>query len=298
MALPRPSLTLILDIDESLDSEDLRLEIARCYSHVGSTLVRTHGREEGAGAENVIRFLVKLGQRSYLLSDEEGADELWDEVMVRWFSNELRKVGLNMRTFNRRQEKIGNPELHFDWAELELEDGRLSAFLHCDTASGLDAQAGVAALRAMRDALNAGKLGALDDESGVKRVWMPSRASWAAQAEAGRIAAEKRKEEEAAEEARRAAEEAEAREAAEESAEEAFLESPELVAEQEREQEQKKAEEASPLSAAIEEAEEFDPEVEYALPEPDFEVDYSQCTVEAAGGAKKDVSLDLAPYLP
>jgi len=41
MAQPRPSLTLILDLDERLDSEDVRLEIDRCYSYVGSTLVRT-----------------------------------------------------------------------------------------------------------------------------------------------------------------------------------------------------------------------------------------------------------------
>ena len=38
MAQPRPSLTLILDLDERLDSEDVRLEIDRCYSYVGSTL--------------------------------------------------------------------------------------------------------------------------------------------------------------------------------------------------------------------------------------------------------------------
>ena len=33
MAQPRPSLTLILDLDERLDSEDVRLEIDRCYSY-------------------------------------------------------------------------------------------------------------------------------------------------------------------------------------------------------------------------------------------------------------------------
>lgn len=41
MAQPRPSLTLILDIDERLDSEELRLEISRCYAHVGSVRPRT-----------------------------------------------------------------------------------------------------------------------------------------------------------------------------------------------------------------------------------------------------------------
>lgn len=47
MAQPRPSLTLILDLDERLDSEDVRLEIDRCYSYVGSTLVRAHPACDG-----------------------------------------------------------------------------------------------------------------------------------------------------------------------------------------------------------------------------------------------------------
>ncbi len=32
MAQPRPSLTLILDIDERFDSEETRLEVGRCYT--------------------------------------------------------------------------------------------------------------------------------------------------------------------------------------------------------------------------------------------------------------------------
>lgn len=62
MAQPRPSLTLILDLDERLDSEDVRLEIDRCYSYVGSTLVRTHPACDGE-PQNIMRFLVKLGTR-------------------------------------------------------------------------------------------------------------------------------------------------------------------------------------------------------------------------------------------
>ena len=50
MALPRPSLTLVLDIDERLDSEALRLEIGRCYAHVCQTLVRTHPADTAAAA--------------------------------------------------------------------------------------------------------------------------------------------------------------------------------------------------------------------------------------------------------
>lgn len=293
MALPRPSLTLVLDIDEALDNEQTRLEVDRCYSHIGSALVRTHAASPDGGHGNVMRFLVKLGQRRYLLSADEGADELWDEVMVRWFGNQLHKVGNNMRTFNRRQAEIGNPELRFSWAELELENGRLSAFLHCDSESGIDPEAGVAALRAMRKALNAGELGELDGAAGVERVWMPSRASWEAQAMAGRAAREKREAEAAEEAARQAEAEEAARMAAEQEADTAFLESPELVARQQEEREREAAEAADAMEAAIQEAEEFDPEAAFALDEPDFEVDYTQCTVETADGARRDVVLDI-----
>ncbi len=294
MALPRPSLTLILDIDESLDSEETRLEIDRCYSHIGSALVRTHAAGEGGTSENIMRFLVKMGTHRYLLSAEEGADEMWDEVMVRWFGNELHKVGNNMRTFNRRQSDIGNPELRFAWAELELEGGRLSALLHCDSESGLDPEAGVAALCAMRKALNAGQLGELDGDAGVARVWMPSRASWEAQAQAGAIARAQREAAEAEEAERRAAEAEAARLAAEEDAETAFLESPELVAQQQEEREREAAETADAMEAAMQEAEEFDPEAAFALDEPDFAVDYTQCTVELVDGTTRDVALEIA----
>ena len=108
MAQPRPSLTLILDLDERLDSEDVRLEIDRCYSYVGSTLVRTHPACDGE-PQNIMRFLVKLGTRRYLRAEDEGADELWNDVMERGFYNELYKVSNNMLIYNRRQREVGNP---------------------------------------------------------------------------------------------------------------------------------------------------------------------------------------------
>ena len=45
--LPHPSSLLILNIDEELDSKELRLEIDRCYSYLGAPLVRTASRPEG-----------------------------------------------------------------------------------------------------------------------------------------------------------------------------------------------------------------------------------------------------------
>ena len=42
MAQPRPSCTLILDIDETLATEETKLEVGRCYTYVGSALIRPH----------------------------------------------------------------------------------------------------------------------------------------------------------------------------------------------------------------------------------------------------------------
>lgn len=271
MAQPRPSLTLILDIDERLDSEELRLELARCYAHVGTTLVRSHatGAEAGAGEPtNHARLLVKLGTRNYLHAGEE-ADQLWGDVLAHWFENAFHKIGNNMKAFNRRQRDIGGTELFFDWLEVELQNGELTAALHLDTASGIEPKS-AAMLTVLRDAFNAGALG-----EEVARVLMPSPASYGKQVEAGRAAAAERA---AAEEAAREAQEAEeraAREAAAAEAERLFLEVPEAD-----------MAEAGGVDAATVDAGETEADP-FQLDEPDFAVDYAEWLVEYADGSAR-----------
>ena len=178
MAQPRPSLTLILDLDERLDSEDVRLEIDRCYSYVGSTLVRTHPACDGE-PQNIMRFLVKLGTRRYLRAEDEGADELWNDVMERWFYNELYKVSNNMLIYNRRQREVGNPQLVFDWIDVELQNGQLHALLHCDNVSGIRPETSEL-LTQLRAAYNEGALG-----EDVVRAYLPTPASYEEQKAAG-----------------------------------------------------------------------------------------------------------------
>ncbi len=273
MAQPRPSLTMILDIDERIDSKELRLEVNRCYAYIGTALVRTHpAPSEDAPIENTLRMLVKLGTRHYIDSADEGADELWNEVMVRWFSNQFHKVGNQTLIFNKRQREIGNAEIPFTWFEIDLENGKLPVKMHCNDVSSIDEEASVV-LTQVRDAYNAGKLG---DKASVKAISMPTEESWAAQVTAGAEAAAIRAEEEARAAAEAAAAEEAAHKAAEEAAEQAFLESPELM-----------AEEAAEGQPEVEGGGLEEPELIFELDEPTFGVVYDAWTVEYTDGTSK-----------
>lgn len=288
MALPRPSLTLILDLDERLDSEDTRLEIDRCYAHVGTTLVRTHkagstptrsfaeaakiaregngaAADEEAEAVNVARILMKLGTRKYLRSENEGADELWNDVVATWLFNEFHKIGNNLQIFNRRQKEIGGQVLSFPWIDVELQDGEVCVWMHLDSESGIDPAESEQITR-LRTALNAGTLG-----HDVASVIMPDPADYEQQREAGLAAKAEREaaEEQARLEAEAAAEAA--REEADRLAEEAFLESPR--------EEIDEAEEQARLDAEL--------AAKFELPAPDFSIDYHLWRVEYADGTAK-----------
>lgn len=273
MAQPRPSLTLILDIDERIDSHELRLEIGRSYTYVGTALVRTHTpASEDAPVENTMRMLVKLGTREYLDAGAEGADELWNDVMRTWFENQFRKIGNQTLIYNKRQREIEDGhELTFAWLEVDLQNGTLPVRLRMNDVSSIDESA-AEVLSVVRDSYNDGKLG---EKASIARISMPTDKDWAAQVTAGAAAAAERA---AAEEAAaKAAEEAAAAEraAAEAAADEAFLESPELVAEEE-------AEEGVAEGGGVE-----PPELVFELDEPTFVPTYNTWTVEYTDGTTK-----------
>lgn len=270
MAEPRPSLTLLLDIDEQLATKQTREEVGRCYDYVGSTVVRAHKTPEGKPVENIAKFMVKLGNRKYLRSSDEGADALWDDVIERWLHNQFYTVGNNMEIYNRRQREIGNDELYFAYLDVDLENEALIVRVRLDSNSTLPPDL-AKTITAMRAAYNEGELG--DD---VVRVWMPSPASYEAQA--AKAAEEKaaREAEEAAKAAEEAKEQAEeqARKAAEaEEPENNFTEAEDLVDDPEQDE----------LEAVRAEV-----EAKFALPEADFAIDYTVWTVEYADGAKRD----------
>ena len=273
MAQPRPSLTLIVDVDERIDSEELRLEIGRSYTYVGSALVRTHAAAvDNAPVENTLRMLVKLGTRQYLNAGEEGSDELWNDVMRTWFENQFRKIGNQTLIYNKRQREIEDgQELMFTWLEVDLQNGQLPVRLRMNDVSSIEESA-AEVLSVVREAYNSGKLG---EKASIARISTPTAESWKQQVADGAVAAAKRAEEErAAAEAAAAAAEVE-RAAAEAAAEEAFLESPELVAADEEGE------------AVVEGGGVEAPELVFELDEPTFAVDYSTWTVEYTDGTSK-----------
>ena len=82
MALLRPSLTLVLDLDERVAGEQTILEINRSYAHIGTPVFRTHACESAEDAPYATaRVIVNMGTYSYLNSADEGADERWETIV-------------------------------------------------------------------------------------------------------------------------------------------------------------------------------------------------------------------------
>ena len=72
MALLRPSLTLVLDLDERCAGEKTVLEIKRGYAHVGTPVIRTHEGPADAEPSNTMRMLVRAPKRGGARSSPPG----------------------------------------------------------------------------------------------------------------------------------------------------------------------------------------------------------------------------------
>lgn len=175
MALLRPSLTLVLDLDERAASQQTVLEINRSYAHITTPIIRTHAAEsEDAPVRNTARLLVNMGTYQYLDAGAEGADERWDTIVAPWIGNILHKVGNNMKVFNDRQRKIGLPEVAFDTLDIELQGGALVVGLRPEPNGFID-PATAEIVDRVRQLKNEGPFAA------VVRVEAPTATTWTAQ---------------------------------------------------------------------------------------------------------------------
>lgn len=265
----RPTLILQMNLDESVYSEDVVAEIKRSYSYVAPAVVQSH--ETGnAAPENIMRFVVKI-HRPYWFSSEEGADELWNEVMRKWLKNMVYKVSSTMVAYNRMRRQRFEQQLVFDWLEVEFGSVVLAMRLNADCS--LEEYGASETADRVRALVNQG---VLDGEIACVRI--PSRASYEAQLAAVQAAR-------AAEEAAQAAEEAETVEdsdgttAAEETAEAVE----EVAAE---------AVEGEDADAAEEEDASREPE-----PEPvNFDIDTTVWGIEYADGTVREFNSETNEF--
>ena len=259
----RPTLIPQMNLDESVYSDDVVAEIKRSYSYVAPAVVQSHETGDAA-PENVMRFLVKI-HRPYWRSSEEGADELWNEVMRKWLKNMVYKVSSTMVAYNRQRRLRFESQLVFDWLEVEFSDLTLSMRLNADCS--LEEHGAVELAERVRTLVNDGVL-----EGDIACVRVPSRASYEAQLAAVEAA---RAEEAAAQVA------AEAEEAAEEPAEDA-----EAVEAAEATEGAEGGAGAEGEATEAEEAQDAEPQPE---PEPvNFDIDTTVWGIEYADGTVRE----------
>ena len=165
MALLRPSLTLVLDLDERVAAEQTILEINRSYAHIGTPVIRTHACEsaEDTPVRKTARLIVIMGTYYYLNSADEGADERWETIVGPWIGNMLRKIGY--------------PEVHFDTLDIELGAGAFTVAVRPQGAGDVD-EAVAELVTAARDLRNNGTF------AEAVRVELPCAESWNAQRDA------------------------------------------------------------------------------------------------------------------
>lgn len=174
----RPSLTLILDLDESFATDETIQELKRSYSHIGTPVIRTHKTESDEQPHNTARALLKLGTKKYLNHADEGADELWADVMEQWIGNAFHRIGNNMKVFNDRQREIKLPQIFFNSFEIVLQGGTLTIAVH-PSPEGLMDPSLKTAITAARDLYNESLT---DSENGViTTITIPADASYCEQ---------------------------------------------------------------------------------------------------------------------
>ncbi len=138
MAMIRPNLTLVFDLDERTAQHETVLELKRAYAHITAPIIRTHAGNADEPASNTARLMVSMGTYTYWNSADEGADERWASIMEPWVKNVFRRVGNNMKAFNKRQREINLPEVHFDYATLEFAAGNFVIGVHPQATGYID----------------------------------------------------------------------------------------------------------------------------------------------------------------
>lgn len=176
VAMIRPTLMLRMSFDEGEFTEDIAAEVKRSYSYVSPTLVESH--ETGRyGIENFIDFTVKI-RAPYWSRAEEGADELWSSVMLKWFTNMFAKLSTTTAAYNANRVEKNERLLDLSWINVDMTGSiQVALYLEGGTTVSTDA---AALLDKVRRFANEGAFG----EAAVACVRIPSRAALAEHREA------------------------------------------------------------------------------------------------------------------
>lgn len=173
----RPSLTLVLDLDERNAEEETILEIKRSYSHITTPVIRVHKADPEEPVKNTAVMRVNMGTYTYWSTADAAASERWSDIVEPWLGNMLHKVGNNMKVFNDRQREIGLPEVPVEHVEIVLENGAFTMALRTTPTSWIDPALNEAIGRA-RELVQDGLL------KGAVRVDAPADESYQAQRDA------------------------------------------------------------------------------------------------------------------
>lgn len=173
MPVHHPSLTLQMDLDDALCTEEVVAAIKRSYAYVAPSSVVSHARN-GALPENTLRLRTRLN-KPYWERDTEGAEEVWAESLLPWLANMAYKVSATMGAFNNVALKEGTDVIVYDWLEVDFRDHvRVAVHLGQDCAAVAET---VGLVNAAREACNAGAF----STEGLACIRIPSRASYGEQ---------------------------------------------------------------------------------------------------------------------
>ncbi len=174
MSMIRPSLILRVELPEQLVTDEVKADFNRAYSHMAPTMV-----QPAQGDEKTIEFVTHT-QQAFWKSTDEGADAMWNGMMLQWLENMFYKLSNNMIAVNANRVEDGKDPFVFDWMDMQMGDTLLSIKLDAD--SGIP-DCALDMVKKARALCNGGDL------SDAVRIDMPSRASYEQQKAAAEQAA-------------------------------------------------------------------------------------------------------------
>jgi len=155
---PRPSLIIRVAVNDRELTADLAQRIKATYSYVGGTVVSGREPQEvDPSAPNELVLDIRL-HRPYWNAGDPAAQDMWENMMVRWLQNIEYKVGATVVNSYERDEERGCGGVPYRWVEFRF-DAHAAIAVETDGGTRLPKDL-VATLGRIRALMAAGALGA------------------------------------------------------------------------------------------------------------------------------------------